>query len=565
MSRWLVILLFVLSAFAFAPWRSAEFSLWDDNVQVYENPHFLPVTWSSLADIWKSPYESLYIPVTYSIWGFVVFLLQFFWGSNWPSDHVTAPFLAMNFIFHILNGYLLFKVLRFIDQHGFWSWMAVGLFLVHPIQVEAVATVSGFKELIWVSFGLAAILAQIHSRFYLTFLFATLSMFSKPTAAVLPLVLMAVEFARNSQIKEGQIKEAQPKKATVRLVILFLPLFVLSAVVLGISKWQQADQFISEVHPLFSRILVVLDTYGFYLRKIFSPMPLTPDYGRKPSWVLSRLPTLEIIFSLVALSLIGILLWKLQKHRKKILVALAFLVLPLAPVSGIVSFLQQNYSTVADRYFYFPMAGLSLLLVSLPLPRSKLLALSAAAVLFLCAWLANGQSHIWSTNESTFAHFVQVNERSFAGHNNLGILASSRGDDNKALEHFKIAMDINPLSVQPGRNQGVILVKQGRHEEAEALYKKLLISAPNHPEILMVYGYLLAKLGRNQEALDHFLRVIKQKPSNRDARFYAGILLCRLKRCREALEHFSLIAKAEPTNLVYKKYLRDAEFSAAQE
>lgn len=555
MSRWLVILLFALTTFAFAPWRSAEFSLWDDNVQVYENPHFLPVTWSSIAGIWKSPYESLYIPVTYSMWGLVAFLLQTFWGSNWPSDHVTAPFLAMNFFFHLLNGYLLFKALRFIDKNGFWSWIAVGLFLVHPMQVEAVATVSGFKELIWVSFGLAAILAQIHGRTSLVFLFSAIAMLSKPTAAVLPLVLMAVEFA----------KEDQRKLPAARLFILFLPLFLLSAVVLGISKWQQSDNFIAEVHPLLSRIPVVLDTYGFYLRKIFWPMPLTFDYGRKPSLVLSQIPTLELILSLMALSLIGVLLWKWKKHQKNILLALAVMVLPLAPVSGIVAFLQQNYSTVADRYFYFPMAGLSLLLVALPLPRSKMLALGSTVLLCLCAWLANGQSHIWSTNESTFVHSIQVNERSFAGHNNLGILASKSGDDKKALEHFKIAMDINPLSGEPGRNQGVILVKQGRHEEAEALYKRLLLLAPKHPEFLMGYGYLLAKLERDQEALDHFLRALERKPSNLDVRLYIGILLCRLNRCRDAIEHFSFMVNADPANSTYKQYLRAAEFSAAKE
>lgn len=39
----------------------------DDPLHVTDNPHFLPLTWSSLCNFSLRPYELLYIPVSYMI------------------------------------------------------------------------------------------------------------------------------------------------------------------------------------------------------------------------------------------------------------------------------------------------------------------------------------------------------------------------------------------------------------------------------------------------------------------------------------------------------------------
>ena len=41
----------------------------DDPLHVTDNPHFLPLTWSSLCNFWLRPYEFLFIPVSYMIFG----------------------------------------------------------------------------------------------------------------------------------------------------------------------------------------------------------------------------------------------------------------------------------------------------------------------------------------------------------------------------------------------------------------------------------------------------------------------------------------------------------------
>ena len=46
-----------------------EFTFWDDNYNVWQNPRFNPPTIAGVAWYWKHFANGLYVPLTYTVWG----------------------------------------------------------------------------------------------------------------------------------------------------------------------------------------------------------------------------------------------------------------------------------------------------------------------------------------------------------------------------------------------------------------------------------------------------------------------------------------------------------------
>lgn len=533
----------LLAALVFRPWRPAEFLLWDDDLHVTGNPLLHPVNWKHFLEIWAHSYGSLYIPVTYSLWSGLVYLVQTFFGDGWAAENITWPFLTLNLVVHLINAVLVYRFLQ--KSSASWAWSALGaiLFLFHPVQVEPVVTVTGLKELLWVTFALATLLSYLDGRPRAVLLFFALAILSKPTAAVLPFILLALDGVRE-----------KPALGSYRFPVLSI-LFFESMLILGATKRFQADQFVTETRPIGARVFIAMDSIGFYFKKLLQPYPVILDYGRTPSWVLEHLPTRQILLFFAAVALAGFILWRYPSSRRRAILVLSVLVMPLLPVSGIVPFLQQNYSTVADHYLYFSVLGLGLI-VGYGGPRWVFALLSALVALSI--GYSYHQSDVWTTNERLFSYILRKNPNSFMAENNLGIVSARKGDDAVALKHFERSYEINPRDASAAKNMGITLTKLGRIEEAAIHYRKLLDRDPGLVAIHIDYGYLLYNQNHFEEALAQFDSAIHLDSHNTTARLYAGITLCRLKRCREAVPHFEAIVASEPENRLYHDYLQKA-------
>ena len=63
-----------------------------------------------------------------------------------------------------------------------------------------------------------------------------------------------------------------------------------------------------------------------------------------------------IIIWIIPVTLI-LIAWIMRKRSKWLFTAILIFVVAILPVSGIIPFIFQNISTVADRYLYFAMLG----------------------------------------------------------------------------------------------------------------------------------------------------------------------------------------------------------------
>ena len=102
----IVLLLLGWTALVFSPVLSNDFVNWDDDVLIYQNPHYQPPTLETVANFWASPYEYLYSPVTYSVWGGLAWLAR----VAPPSSSTDSPLpsdLTPHYDPHIFHSFSL--------------------------------------------------------------------------------------------------------------------------------------------------------------------------------------------------------------------------------------------------------------------------------------------------------------------------------------------------------------------------------------------------------------------------------------------------------------------------
>jgi tetratricopeptide (TPR) repeat protein len=127
----------------------------------------------------------------------------------------------------------------------------------------------------------------------------------------------------------------------------------------------------------------------------------------------------------------------------------------------------------------------------------------------------------------------------------------NQGKLEDALAAFKTAesMDAATLNQEVGLSyqMGWVLNQLGKYDEA---YAELVKAEQNHPDWISSYniffneGCVLAKLGRNEEANQKFDQAIAIEGTNREVWFNKGLVLARLGRYDEAAEAFEKSRKA---------------------
>lgn len=545
----------ILAALIFLPLGHVEFLTYDDEIHITKNMHFSPISWGSLYDIWKAPYAGLYIPISYTLWGCIAFLLQLFSGPNWQSQNMAWPFLLLNFTSHLVNTFLVYLLLRKILLSINFSikkesvLFGTLIFLFHPIQAESVAWISAFRDTICVTFSLLTVLAYINKKYFWTYVGILVSILCKPTAVILPLLVIAFDFWG---------PEVHRTRKTAKTYFYYASLLMVSVPFGILAKFFQPDRPHHNIPDLVYRPLIALDAVGFYLKKVFWPFEFGPDYGRKPLWVLSNLPTIESLFPIL---FFGAILWFIQSHKqlKNLgILAVALLIVPLVPVLGVVPFHFQKYSTVADRYFYFSMLSVGLIgaLAYSLLPKAKWL---FALILLLLIYSTFVHTQYWRSQEEFVRHKVEVNPYNDAAQTNLGLILANKNQKHEALSRFERALDLNPANFAAASNIGTILMDLGESTKALNHFTKTLESFPDNVEARVGYGILLSKLEKVEDALNQLKLATETDPNNAFAWFNYGTVLSKTGKTEESLHCLRRAVEISPFDENYKNQLSAVE------
>ena len=557
-------------------WPVARYGLinLDDPEYITWNPHLRDgLTLPALKWAFTTGYTGNWHPLTW-----LSYMMDYQLHGGSPGGmHLT------NALLHAANALLLFLLLRRMVGALWRSAFVAGLFALHPLHVESVAWVAERKDVLSTCFGLLCLLAYTRyvekskagrggptqpairpaqsaawlsrylSPFYLLSLcLFALSLMSKAMLVTLPLLLLLLDYW---PLQRFRFTPQRPKlKSLLPLIWEKLPFLALSlAFSLITYAAQRAGGAVvpTGLLPLDARLANALMAYLYYLRNAFWPLYLSAAYPPQ-SWQ----PWQPLLAATVLAGLTWLLLWKWR--RPYLLTGWLWFLGTLVPVIGLV---QVGAQTMADRFMYFPLVGLSVCvawgafdLVAHASQRAGFRSPKAAAAsianacallaLLACAAVARQQVAYWRDSLTLFGRALSATSNNLAAHNLYGLALQADGRSQEAIAHYQEALRINPASPQTLVNLGSALGSQGNLAEAIACNVKALEIMPDYPEAHDNLGVALFQQGKPGEAAAHFGEAVRLRPSFVQARSHwaaalqqAGQLDDAALQLREALRY----------------------------
>ena len=289
--------------------------------------------------------------------------------------------------------------------------------------------------------------------------------------------------------------------------------------------------------------MVACDALTFYLRKLVFPVGLGFDYGRTPTAVLSGTAW---HWAWVVPTCLTVLLL-MSPNRRKWLAPVGMFVGGLLPVLGLVAFLYQDISTVADRYMYLPMLGVAVGLgLWLELHWSRPMFAATCLLLGADAQLAWQQTSFSRDDISVFSRGLEINPQSYVAQYMLGTALSRSGRPLEAADHFRAALAIKPNYARAHNDLGATLLELGNPTGAMKEIQAALAENDHYPEAHVNLGNVFARMQKPGEAEHQYRIAIEQKPSLAAAELNWGILRLEHGRVAEALPHFRRAIEAQP-------------------
>ena len=541
-------LLIGLTLLVFSPILFHDFIPLDDQLNIYENPYFTQRPIGNLERFWVAPYEGMYIPVTYTTWG----VLSRLTGSAEAGNFNPFLFHFFSLIVHGLNVVLVYLFLNRLLKNNPLNWLAALIFGLHPLQVESVAWATALKDELAVLFSVSGAILYFflfedktgryleegpdlkEPRTILLHLAATVcflsGMLSKPSVAAVPVALIVLGWGFLKLPVLRQIKIMAPWLLITGGV---------SAVALRIQP-PEAGQW----YGIWKHLSFAVDSLGFYLLKLLAPFNLSPVYGRLPEQVFSDYKWVVHAGIVVGVSAVFLV----YRERKYMSLAAAFVILML-PISGLVPFGYQYYSTVADRYMYLPMvvvclgAGLGLKSLKLKPIAPQLLGM----ILIIFAFITVHQIQYWKSGNILFKRALDLNDHSVIANKILGELKKDT-DLTAAMMHYQNALAYRPDDVEALNELGNIYLRQDNVSEAMPLFQKAVAVDENVYFSWVNLGSAYLKTSRINQAEEAFNKAIELNPSSYSAHTNLANILRYRKNYQEAIANLVIAIGLDPTS-----------------
>jgi Flp pilus assembly protein TadD len=477
------------------------------------------------------------------------------WLSLMLDGHLlgTSPwsYHLVNVLLHVANTLLLFVLLWRLTGATGRSALVAALFAMHPLRVESVAWVSERKDVLSTLFGLWALLAYVRYarapsvvRYLLVGVGLALSLLAKPMLVTLPAVFLLLDYwplGRRGPTHDGRVQLR-------RLVLEKLPLLALCVASCVVTLWAQARseavQSLTHLPPV-QRLANAALSYTDYLRQMVLPSDLAPYYPHPRGGSSGAGATAAGLF-LAAATVVAV---RLARRYPYLAVGWLWYLGTLVPVIGLV---QVGDQARADRYTYFPLIGIFLMLVwgLADLARrwrcERPAACLAAVLLVYLGIVSWGQVHYWHDSVVLWEHTLAVAGESAKAHINLGKALKQRGDLEGASRHYRDALRLEPDNAVAHNNLGVTYLDREDYAEAARQFREALRLEPDNALAHNNLGIVLLHGRDHSEAVRHFQESLRLDPNYARAHNNLGLACLEQGQSAEAELHFRDALRLEP-------------------
>ena len=343
--RLILLGLAVVTFLTFIPSLNNDFTNWDDQDYVTDNPHVVNIDAKSINAMFTQQIASNYHPLT---------ILSL--AINYQFAVLDAPLYHWtNLLFHVLNTLLVFYFVYLFTGRKWEGALVVALlFGIHPMHVESVAWIAERKDVLYTAFFLGGMIQYLgylkskkNKKLIYTGIFFLLSLLSKPTAVTFPVVMVLMDFVKN-------------RKFDSRAIVEKIPFFILSIIFGLITINIQSGSAIGSMEDYTIVQRVMFASYGvyYYIAKLFVPTGLATFHPYPP---LNAIPVIFKAAPVFVLILLAAVAYSLRS-TKIILFGVAFYLVKIALT---LQFVQVGSAIVSERYTYMSYIGLFMIIGAL--------------------------------------------------------------------------------------------------------------------------------------------------------------------------------------------------------
>ena len=520
-----------ITAVCLWPMLKNEFTNWDDEFYVINNPLLRGPDWKR---IFSEQVLGNYHPLTILSYAF-----------NFAISGLDPfSYLLVNYLFHIVNSLLVFYFIWNISGKNKVIAAFVALvFGIHPMHVESVAWVAERKDVLYTFFFL---LSLIQYWIFLTnakkknlafcFLFFVLSLLSKPAAIVLPFVLFLLDYWYGQSLKKNIVFKIPFFALSIIFGIITVSIQSSSAMA-GLSIFSVTDRFFFACYVLMTYFVRFFVPYPL---SAFHPFPITSFAG----WPIYLSP-LFVVALLVAL-------WFLRKN-KIVVFGIFFYVINLLLVLQIISI---GLTIVSERYTYVPYIGLAFMLAMLAsrikfIPQKASMAIGAVLIIAFGV-ITFQRTKVWKNSGTLWTDALKTYPRApYARTNRANYLSklALRPDQKPfadsiykvAFEDCAVALSVRPNHAPAFEYRGLMYSDRQQFKEAFADANELIRLKPDYRMGYDLRATCYYKMNEPAKALIDYSKCIEIKPD--DHRSYnnrGSIYMNSFQKYNEALNEFNI-------------------------
>ncbi|MDP8214437.1 MAG: tetratricopeptide repeat protein [Candidatus Euphemobacter frigidus] len=533
--RWLPLVLIILAGVAVYLSSLSGSFIWDDvhfikNNVYLRSPVYLPRIMTEDVAAGSGEDYNYYRPLTT-----VTYLIDYsFWRLNPAGYHISS------ILSHILVAGAVYLLIGVLFKENLLAFLTALLYVIHPIQTETVAYISGRPD------SLAAFCLLVCFISYLkcldggslpltglVFFSYLLALLSRENSVVLPglLLLFHVTFKRRVKLSLFLIL-AGMAAGYVLLRKLFL-----GPVIVPTTLAERVPGFFAAVTS--------------YVKLILFPIHLHQEYG----FALFRFTDLEVPAGiLIAVLLLSVALRAGLKKtapfrspgaggslpRRLIFFSVFWFFIAIIPVSGIYPI----KAYIAEHWLYLPSIGVFTLLAAgyvslLRLERYRGLVIALGIVVLFCYGILTIKQNNYFYEPLTFyERTLRYNPGSARMHNNLGNNYFNRGRKEDAVRSYRRAISLDPGYPNPYNNLGNVYYQAGDFDRAVPLFQRAIELNPAYAAAYNNLGIIYCRLDRPVKGILMLKRAAAINPLDSDTLYNLGVAYDLAGRPREAVEMY---------------------------
>lgn len=452
-------------------------------------------------------------------------------------DRNPAGYHLFNILLHITNSFLVYLLADvFLKGNKGLAFAAGLLFLLHPVQTEAVACVAGVSNLLFTFLCLVSFYLYLEARrrnrwayYGLSLCAFFLSLLAKEQAVILPLLILLYEFC----FVPDNDREKGLRRVGVYAGVV-MGYFILRKVLIG-----GALPAVTFNQELGLRILSIPKTLLIYMRILIFPNDL--HYYRSLDILQPFIGPWLGLVAVTALIVVCVR-WMPPPERTWAVFGVGWFLISLLPVLNIIPLINE-YSLIltAEHFLYMPMAGAGIFVAGLghavlgrvSSSRKEMAGgvfLTGAGFIFLC--LTINQNRFWRAEVPLFERTVRFEQNFGRGHLLLGKAYYFQKDFLKAVASYRRALEImkgyaskatdeNARRVYLGFIKGIYFdlahcwEALGDWGTSVGEYKNALVFDPSDGVIHNNLGVAYLNLGMMEEARRSWEEALRLNPDDR--------------------------------------------------